>query len=85
LIFVVDPPKRAANLAKHGLDLEDARDFDWVAARVLPAREGRYAAIGYIDDMLVVVIFRPLGTEALSIISMRRASRRERRFFHEQA
>ena len=36
-------------------------------------------AIGLFRGTVVTVIFELLGTEALSIVSMRRASRKERR------
>jgi uncharacterized DUF497 family protein len=39
--IVWDEPKRAANLATHGLDLADARSFDWDAAIVIPGRAER--------------------------------------------
>jgi hypothetical protein len=44
---------------------------------VRPAKDGRYAAIGYLDGV-IVVIFVDLGSEGISIISARPASRRER-------
>jgi uncharacterized DUF497 family protein len=46
-------------------------------ARVGPARDGRLMAVGQLDGV-VTVVFVTLGTEALSVISMRPASSRER-------
>jgi uncharacterized DUF497 family protein len=42
-------------------------------------RRPRYRAIGWLGDELVTVVFSPLGTEAISVISMRAASRKERK------
>lgn len=41
------------------------------------AKDGRYAAIGRLNG-IIVVIFAVLGSEGVSIISARPASRRER-------
>ena len=46
---------------------------------MVPAKLGRIAAVGRYHDGVILVVFAMLGTEALSIISMRPASRKERR------
>jgi len=81
--IVWDEPKRQANMATHGLDLADAETFDWDAAIVIPghtSKDGRsrYRAIGWLGRDLVALVFSPLGSEAVSVISLRRASRAER-------
>lgn len=76
--IVYDPPKRLRNLESRGLDFEDVGMEFFASAVVFPARDGRYKAIGFLNGMIIAVIFRPLGMEAISIISMRRASRKER-------
>lgn len=76
--LLIDPPKRIANLAKHGLDLVDAEHFDWEAARYFDARYGREKAIGRLAGAIVVIIFKRLGTEAFGVISLRPANRKER-------
>ena len=43
-----------------------------------PAKNGRYFAVGRLDGV-VIVIFAALGAEAISIVSARPASRKERR------
>lgn len=74
-----DEPKRQANIAKHGLDFSDLTSAFFLSAFVRPAREGRSLAIGELDgEVVIAVVFRPLGSEAVSVISMRRASRKER-------
>jgi Uncharacterized protein conserved in bacteria len=75
-----DEPKRLANIDKHGLDFADL-DIDFFAtALVVPAKGPRYMAIGHGPAGMITVVFAPLGTEALSIISMRSSSATERRF-----
>lgn len=73
-----DEPKREANIAKHGLDFA-ALDLDFFTrAKIGPGKHGRLIAIGRLNGVLTV-IFICLGSEALSVISMRPASARERR------
>lgn len=56
-------------------------DFEFFAsAKILPAKGRRSLAIGEFRGQIVIaVVFAPLGSEALSIVSMRPASRKERR------
>lgn len=63
---------------KHGLDFADLDETFFLSAAVVPAINGPYKALGHVDGKVVSVVFKPLGTEAVSIISMRPASRRER-------
>jgi uncharacterized DUF497 family protein len=77
--IVWDERKRQNNIAKHGLDFAQLSLDFFLAARVRPTAHGRFLAIGEFHGRLIVaVVFRPLGTEALAVISMRRASRKER-------
>lgn len=78
MIIVWDEPKRHANLAKHGIDFADIDEAFFLSALIGPAKEGRHFAIGNLDGV-IVVIFALLGTEGLSIISARPASRKERK------
>lgn len=74
-----DEPKRLSNLAKHGLDFADLDIEFFAESMVTPSRDGRYVAIGeFRGEIIIAVVFRPLGSEALSVISMRPASRKER-------
>lgn len=84
--IVWDEPKRQTNLATHGLDLADAESFDWDTALVVPGHAGesgrpRFRAIGWLGNDLVTLVFSPLGAEAISVISLRPASRTERRLY----
>ena len=84
--FVWDEQKREKNFAKHGLDFAEIElGFDFEHALVLPARPSRLARarfqlIGKLGgQLLVAVIVSPLGTQGLSIISLRPASKKETR------
>jgi uncharacterized DUF497 family protein len=59
--FEFDPPKSAANRAKHGIDLEEAqrlwRDADLAVAPALAGPEPRFLAIGKIDGKVWTAIF----------------------------
>ena len=65
--IVWDEAKRLTNLAKHGLDFADLDTSFFSEARFGPADKGRF------------IVFRPLGAEAISVISTRPASRKEQR------
>ncbi len=78
--IVWDEPKRLANLEKHGLDFADLSVPFFEGATIYPARAGRLMAVGDLNGRIVLaVIFLPLGTEGISVISMRPASSEERR------
>ena len=93
--MVWDEPKRERNRqappAGHGLDFADASDrFEWDTAAISESYSGRsggarYIATGYLDGKLVTLAFSLLGTEAISAISLRTASNRERRAYAAQA
>ncbi|SIR28030.1 hypothetical protein SAMN05880582_10969 [Rhizobium sp. RU20A] len=72
--------KRLTNLQTHGLDFADL-DLDFFdQAVVVPAKGNRSLAIGPFQGMIIAaVLFKPLGAEALSIISLRPASTKERK------
>lgn len=76
--IIWDEPKRIANIEKHGLDFADLSLDFFLASLVVPAKNGRSKAIGRLQDGTVVVIFVTLGSEALSVISMRPARKDER-------
>lgn len=77
--IVWDEAKRLANLAKHGLDFADLDPNFFSEAAFGEADKGRFVAIGECAGITITVIFKPLGAEAISVISMRPASRKERR------
>jgi len=60
--------------------------FDWDSALVAPDTrteygEPRFVAIGPLDGDLCVVCYTPRG-ESIRIISLRKASRKERNLYH---
>ena len=77
MVIVWDEPKRLANIDKHKIDFADIGEKFFISAIVRPAKDGRYAAVGYLDG-IIVVIFVALGSEGISIISARPAIHRER-------
>ena len=83
--IVWDERKRKANLAKHGLDFADfVLAFDLATAIIIPARpsrngRSRMTAVGsWNGAMLVAAIVSPLGSEGFALVSLRRASGKER-------
>jgi uncharacterized DUF497 family protein len=81
-----DEPKRHANLEKHGLDFADLNETFFDNALVIPPHNAgkRWVAIGVSIRGVVVVVFARLGREGVSIVSMRRASRNERKLYAER-
>jgi uncharacterized DUF497 family protein len=82
--IVWDEHKRSKNIERHGIDMTDLELFEWETAVAFEAHSGkrgekRYKAIGFIGDRLVAFVYSLLGTEAISAISVRPASRSERR------
>ena len=76
-----DEPKRLANLDKHGLDFADLNESFFDNALVLPSYRKRWRGIGKTIRGVVVVVFVTLGKETVSVISMRPASRDERKLY----
>lgn len=81
--IIIGELKRLSNLRKHGPDIADfAEDFDGAQqSAACPSRTGRarFGPIGRFNGAVVVAaIVSPLGSEALSLVSLRVASQRER-------
>lgn len=79
--IIWDEPKRLANLDKHGMDFADLNEKFFDTAVVLQAKRDRYRAIGVNIRGVISVIFAVYGEEAVSIISMRPASKAERELY----
>ncbi len=76
--IVCDENKRLTNLAKHGMDFAELEPV-FESALIRPSVGGRSVAVGIFEGAVIAaVVYRPLGAEAVSVISMRRASRKER-------
>ena len=84
------------NLNNRGLDFAALTIEFFEASIVVPAKDGRFKAIGEFEGSVlavifkplgaeaIAVIFKPLGAEAIAVISMRHASRKERNI-HDKA
>ena len=83
--IVWDQPKRPANIAKHRLDFASLTEEFFADALVISAKSGRYLAIGKDVNGVISVVFVTLGLEGISVISMRPASKQERRLYNAQS
>ena len=86
--FEWDDAKRHVNRAKHGVDFDAIRAFDWESALVAldtRQREPRWIATGYIGNRLHVAVYAMRGMRR-RVISLRKANAREvRRYAEAQA
>lgn len=77
--IIWDEPKRKTNISKHGLDFAALSVEFFEGSTIYPAKEGRSIAIGELNGQIIIaVVFRAMGSEALSVISMRVANQKER-------
>lgn len=81
--IVWDEPKRLANMTKHGLDFAALTEDFFADTLILSTKFGRYNAIGKDVNGVISVVFATLGLEGISVISMRRASKTEKRLYNE--
>ena len=79
--IIWDEPKRIANLDKHGMDFADLNEKFFDTALVLNTYGRRYRAIGVNIRGVISVIFAVYGVEAVSIVSMRPANKKERELY----
>lgn len=77
-MITYDENKRQINKATHGLDFAALSDVFFETAAIFPAKQQRLMAINYFRDTVITVIFE-FRNENVRIISMRRASRKERK------
>lgn len=77
--IVWDEPKRAANIAEHGMDFADLDIAFFATAIFRPSHSQRWLAIGQSIEGTIAVVFATLGREGISVISMRPASKKERK------
>ncbi|QHJ01434.1 BrnT family toxin [Xylophilus rhododendri] len=83
--YTCDPAKLAANVAKHGIWFTAAEDFDWETAVVEVVHrngEARLMALGLIGERVHVMVVT-LRETCVRIISLRKASKKEVRFYAE--
>ena len=87
-MFAWDEAKRLTNLRKHGIDFRDAQKIflgftltaedDWESYG-----ERRFLTLGLLDDQVVSVAHTEQG-ENIRIISIRKATKHEARFYFSQ-
>jgi uncharacterized DUF497 family protein len=83
-----DLAKSEKNARERGLPVIEAGRFEYgTAIRVRDLRkdygEPRMVAYGYIDTRLHVLCFKPIGHLHFRIISLRKANKKEERFYVE--
>ncbi len=83
-----NPEKDAHNIAKHGISLIEAREFDWDNAYFQKDQrydygEKRIIATGLIRKREHILIFTMRG-DVYRIISLRKANKRERKSYEEK-
>ncbi|MBZ5571067.1 MAG: BrnT family toxin [Acidobacteriia bacterium] len=86
--FEWDENKNQQNIKKHGFDFVDAeRMFDGIFLFRSDTRkdygENRSIGIGAIRGRIAVVVFTERDTETIRIISLRKATRRERKEYEK--
>ena len=87
--FEWDEDKRVNNLAKHGLDFVDAYQIFNLPMFVVPDDredygEARYQGIGFLNGNLVVVVFCDVNEFTIRIISLRKATSKERSIYERE-
>jgi len=86
-VITWDEPKRRRNLKKHGFDFVDAEQvFEGVTYTYeddrLAYAEQRFVTLGLLREIVVSIVHTEEG-EHIHIISMRKATRRERKIYFE--
>jgi hypothetical protein len=87
-MFAWDEAKRQANLRKHGIDFADAEKvFRGLTLTAEDDREDygerRFLTLGLLEDQVVSVTHTERGEE-IRIISIRKATKHEARFYFSQ-
>lgn len=86
--FEWDEDKNQLNIQKHGLDFADAWEvFTTPMLTALDDRqdygEDRWVGVGMLRTRVVIVVFTERGADVLRIISMRKATSRERKHYEQ--
>jgi uncharacterized DUF497 family protein len=81
--FEWDESKNELNIEKHGLDFADGKEiFQAPMLTALDTRfdydEDRYVGIGFLKNIIVVVVFTEPEKDTIRFISLRKAVKRER-------
>ena len=86
-MITCDGPKRRRNLRKHGFDFADAEQvFGGVTYTYeddrLAYRERRFVSLGLLREIVVSIVHTEEG-DHIHIISMRKATKREREIYFQ--
>ena len=86
--FEWDEEKNTENIRKHGLDFADAwQIFDAPMLTALDTKENygedRFIGIGFLKNVIVVIVYTEPEEETTRIISLRKALKHEREQFEE--
>ena len=89
-IFEWDPAKARTNVAKHGIDFEDAKLVFLDRGGLIDIddsdpEEERWRVIGRVGGKLLFVVFTEPDDDVIRIISAREANKREERLYYGQA
>lgn len=76
--IVWDERKRLANILKHGFDFADLTEEFFLNSATVAVQNGRHMAVGRLMNGIIATVFVFLGTQGISVISMRVADRKER-------
>jgi len=87
--FTWDATKSGINRQKHGVDFADVPTvFDYPMVTFLDQRkeygEDRWIGIGWLGDILAVVVFTEPAAGTIRIISARKANRHEQSIYTEE-
>jgi uncharacterized DUF497 family protein len=89
VIITWDPKKAEANLRKHGVDFEEAATvFSDPLSTTFPSQdhsenETRFLTIGLSANRQILVVAHTEDANVIRIISARRATSQERRFYEK--
>jgi uncharacterized protein len=86
--FEWDEAKNRANIKKHGFDFADAEEMFSGVLLVSPDTredygEKRWAGLGLIGGRTVQIVFTESTPDTIRIISLRKASKRERKEYEK--
>lgn len=87
--YTWDEGKNRVNRHKHGVDFTDVPAmFDLPMVTFLDQKkeygEDRWVGIGWLSDMLAVVVFTEIGGNTIRIVSDRKANRHEQNIYTEE-
>jgi len=88
MYFEWDNAKNAINIRKHGIDFADVKDiFNHPMLILLDNREDygeeRYIGIGWIQQLMAVVVYVERHKDSIRIISARKATKNEVRRYEQ--